>query len=170
MITMGDVLAVVTSLFAICFATWALLLASALLFPSKAEHASDAASHKPWRNLGRGLVVTLVLGTIGVGMLASPLPAAKLIGWVVVLAHLAISALGMAGITLIAAERLQRLEPSLSPYACLVRAAAIMVIPGILPVLGWFLIGPLLLLAGAGAGWNAVMVRNRTVVQQIEVH
>ena len=169
MITMGDVLAVVAGLFGLCFATWALLLASALLFPAKAEIASVAATQKPWKNLGRGLLVTGLFGVIGIGMLASPLPPAKLVGWVLILALLAVAALGMAGITLVAAERLQTLEPNLSPYACLVRAAAIMVVPGILPILGWFLIGPLLLIAGTGAGWSALLNRSRQVAPQYEV-
>jgi hypothetical protein len=169
MVTMGDVLAVAAGLFGICFATWALLLASALLFMRRSELAEEAIRRSPGKTIFKGLLLAGVLGVIGLALLSQPLPVGKLLGWLMILALLATSALGLAGLARIIAARVAQMEPNLSEYACLVRAAMVLVVPGILPFLGWFLIAPLLLFAGAGAGMAAVLARAEKPVVEAQV-
>jgi hypothetical protein len=57
-----------------------------------------------------------------------------------------------------AAGRVQEHEPRLSPYAALMRGAALVVVPGLLPVFGWFIIAPAMLFVGVGAGTKALHI------------
>lgn len=168
MVTMGDVLAVAAGLFGICLATWALLVASTLLFTRRTSQARDSIGRAPGWAIVRGVLATGV-GVFGLVLLSSPLPAAKLLGLSLVLSVLSVTAIGMAGLARIAADRIGELEPSLSAYACMVRGAAIVVIPAILPFLGWFVVAPVLLFVGAGAGMSAVFSRSSSPVIEAQV-
>ena len=64
------------------------------------------------------------------------------------------------------AERIQQVSPSPSPFASQVKAASILVLAGFLPAFGWFLLYPLQLFAGLGAGLSAVFVRQPAVLEQ----
>jgi hypothetical protein len=52
----------------------------------------------------------------------------------------------------LASRRIRALDASISPFSALSRGAALVVLPSLLPVLGWFLVGPLLFFVGLGAG------------------
>jgi hypothetical protein len=56
------------------------------------------------------------------------------------------------------ADRVLEHEPKISPYAALMRGAALVVVPGLLPVLGWFLVAPVMLFVGLGASTKALRI------------
>jgi hypothetical protein len=98
--------------------------------------------------------LTLIIAVILLASLHRPI--AVLAAWLIVLTLLSFAALGGTGLAMLAAERVQEHEPRLSAYASLMRGAALVVVPGLLPVFGWFLVGPALLLIGVGAGTKAL--------------
>ncbi|HEY3780919.1 MAG TPA: hypothetical protein VGL56_07545 [Fimbriimonadaceae bacterium] len=161
MVTIGDVFSVIGSLVGICVTAWAVIMGAALLFQSSASRARDAYRSGPWKGIGLGLLLTLVFGTIGFILVNIPNPAIKLTGMGVLLAIMVLSALGASGISMLIAERIAALDPNASRYGAMQRATLIMVVAGVFPILGWFLIGPLLIIAGVGYGIQALVATVR---------
>ncbi len=165
MITIGDSFAVVALLGGICLSAWALMMAIALVFPGKAEHAKSRLVNRPWASFFIGLLIWATVGIVSIAFLASPLPPAKLVGWMGILGLASVAAIGSAGLASLASERLKALAPEQTHYACLSKSAAYIVISGIVPVLGWFLIVPFLIFASTGAGMAALLVRDRQTAE-----
>lgn len=161
MVTIGDSFAVVALLGGICLSAWALIMAVALVFPSKAAQGRDRLVGKPWASFFIGMLMWASIGVVSMGLLASPLPLAKLVGWVGILALASIAAVGSAGLATLASERLSAMAPDATPYASLSKSTATIVIASLVPVLGWFLIVPFLVFASTGAGVAAL--RHRAV-------
>lgn len=161
MVTIGDSFAIVALLGGICLSAWALIMAVALVFPGKARSARGRLVNKPWVSFVVGLLIWASVGVVSAGMLASPMPLAKLIGWMGILGLASIAAVGSAGLATLASERLRALAPDQTPYASLSKSAAYIVIAGLVPILGWFLIVPFLIFASTGAGTAALLIRDR---------
>lgn len=159
MVTIGDSFAVVALLGGICLSAWALILAVALVFPRKAAQARNRLVNKPWASFFLGLGIWLTVGLIGLGMIANPLPLGKLMGWSVIMALTSIASVGASGLSMLAAERLSALAPEMNNYGSLAKSTAFIVVAGLVPVLGWFLIVPFLIFASTGSGIMALMGR-----------
>lgn len=159
MLTLGDVLAIVASLAGICVSAWALTMAVTTLFWDRTNRAKDAVATRPWPAFWTGILTVLVGGTISVIFLNLPNPLMKGVGWLMLMAILSLAAIGAGGIAGVAGERLRHLDPSLTPYQATVRGVAFVIVAGIFPILGWFLVAPLLLIVGAGAGLTAMRAR-----------
>ena len=156
--TFGDVLAAVAALIGICISAWTTLVLFSLLFPGRAHQAASAINRSAGNMALRGFGIALVMtiGTIVLFGLHRPLPTVA--AWIVLLAMLALASLGGSGLALLAANRVKDHEPDLSFYAALMRGAALVVVPGLLPVFGWFLVGPAMLFVGVGAGMSALVL------------
>ncbi|MBC8066401.1 MAG: hypothetical protein H7Y17_16335 [Chlorobia bacterium] len=165
MVTIGDSFAIVALLGGICLSAWALIMAVALVFPGKAQQARGRLVNRPWVSFVVGLLIWASAGVVSAGMLASPLPLAKLIGWMGILGLASIAAVGSAGLATLASERLKAMAPDQTSYASLSKSAAYIVIAGLVPVLGWFLIVPFLIFASTGAGTAALLIRDRRSVE-----
>ena len=67
-------------------------------------------------------------------------------------------AVGISGIAKLAAERMQSLKDGQSNlFDSFAKASMYIVLAAMLPVLGWFLFAPLLILFGGGAGLIAIL-------------
>ncbi len=165
MITIGDSFAVVALLAGICLSAWALIMAIALVFPSRARFARTRLVNRPWAAFFAGLGIWAIPGVVSGAMLASPIPAAKILGWMGILALLSVAAVGSAGLATLAGERLRGMAPDQTVFASLSKSAAYIVIAGIVPVLGWFLIVPFVIFASTGAGFTALVMRDRQSVE-----
>lgn len=159
MTTIGDSFSIVAILIGFGFTTWAMILAANLLFNNRASVARDKYQARPWQGFGLGVLIALTLGTMSVIISAIPLPIMKLVGMTGILTLLAVSSLGSAGLCQLIAQRIRTLEPSLSPYAALTRAAMLVVVASLFPILGWFLVGPVLLLTSLGIGAQSLLAR-----------
>jgi len=111
---------------------------------------------------GFGIVFVMIVAATILFNVHLPIP--TLGAWIVVLAMLSLAALGGSGLAMLAADRVQEHEPRLSAYAALMRGAALVVVPGLLPVFGWFLVGPALLFVGVGAGVRALRLASPPVL------
>ncbi len=155
----GDVMAVISMLVGICLSAWALTMAYGLLFPRKSELAKRVVLSHPGRCIGRGAILFLVFGVIGLAAIRFPGPLVRLFGAVILLSLFSVAALGMAGIALNAGDRLRAMAPDLSDYGAFSRGAALLVVGCVLPIIGWFAFGPVLWLAALGAGSKAALKR-----------
>ena len=156
--TFGDVLAVVAGLVGICISAWTTLVFFSLFFPVRADQAANSIQLSASKMALRGFGIVAVFAVIAIALfkLHNPLP--TLMAWTILLALLSLAALGGSGLTLLAAARVHDREPQLSAYAALMRGAALVVVPGLLPVFGWFLVAPLMLFVGVGAGTRAIRI------------
>lgn len=139
---MSDVFAILSilTLFAVSFPAYLALVWR--LFPRTVQRASLRLTHTGWRCISLGLILAALLSVpIGV-LLLIPNGAAQLIGWVGLVGVSAVSGLGGAGLAI-------RLGGE-SPLAFW-RGAVTLELAMALPVLGWFLVAPLCLLASLGA-------------------
>lgn len=152
----GDVMAVVAALVGICISAWALMVTCGLLFPSRSDAAREYLVRRPKAAIGLGALITLIPGFLGIAILSVPMPGAKLFGMLVLLTILGCGALGGAGVSFVAGDRIQSMAPDLSDYAVFVRGAGFLVVAAVFPILGWFFFGPLALFAAVGCGAHAV--------------
>lgn len=103
--------------------------------------------------------MALVVGIIVAALLNQPAPPLKLIGWIIYLLILVIASIGFSGLATLVAQRLNQLEPSLTPYGALSRGALFCVLATLVPILGWFVVAPLMGFASVGAGMEAIFAR-----------
>jgi len=144
---------------------WALLVAAALVFAKRAARAQARLETQPLKTFGGGLLVAVTAGVIGIGLVSQPSGLLKLFGWVVLLGLLALSALGGGGLALLVGARIRETSPRLTPFAALGRATGLLVAATWTPILGWFVVLPLGLVAALGAGVQATFARPRTASQ-----
>jgi len=161
--TIGDVLGMTAGVIAVSLANWALLIGMALLFGQRAAQAQLKLEARPWRALGTGIAVVATAGLFAIILLNQPNGLLKLIGWVLLVGLLAVSALGGGGLALLVSNRIRRLEPHLSAFAALGRGAGILAIAGGGSPVGWFVIIPLTIIISLGAGCQVLWQRARTV-------
>jgi hypothetical protein len=166
MTTIGDSFAIVALIAGVCLSAWALIMAVALVFPGKALHARNRLERRPWASFFIGMLIWATAGLVSVAFLANPLPLAKLMGWMGILTLSSIAAVGSAGLATLASERLRALAPDQTPYAHLSKSAGYIVVAGLVPMLGWFLIVPFLIFASTGAGTAALMLRDRSMAAE----
>lgn len=163
MLTLGDVFSVVAILTGVAFCLWALLVAASLVFDRKVGKAGMAVRSAPWRCLFAGAFWLVLGGGGSLVLLNLPAPILKAAGTVGLAFFLGVIGLGCAGLVSIAAQRVRSLDEGGSEYAALSRGALFVVLPGFLPILGWFGIAPALILIGLGAGMKAILARESVV-------
>jgi hypothetical protein len=156
MVTIGDVFSVVSVLIGIGVTSWAFLLMCSLLFASRMEIAHQAVVSSSKKCAGLGILVTGG-GFFGLTILNVPNPLIKLLGLLMIASYFALAAVGASGVALVAASRLKDQSNALSDYHAFSRASGFLVMSALLPVLGWFLFAPLLLLVSSGAGFKAML-------------
>jgi hypothetical protein len=148
--TIGDVLAVVAGVGGTCVAVWALLLGMALLFSRRASLAQQSFETSPWRVLATGGMLLLVGSGGAIVLLNQPNGVLKLVGWVLLLGVLALSALGAGGLALVIGTCVQRAEPRMSDFGALLRGAGLLIAAGLVPLLGWFFVVPITIITSTG--------------------
>jgi hypothetical protein len=164
MLTLGDVWAITAVIVGVAVCAWALLLCLALVFQQRTEYARRCIETRPGRHLLVGFIVTALSSGAGIALLSGPNGAVKLLGWIVLLGLSAISFTGTAGLISLAGDRIQQLDKSLSGYGSLSRGALFVVLPAVMPFLGWFLYAPVVFCVGVGAGLRALRMKEVAVV------
>lgn len=159
MTTIGDSFAIVAILFGIGFTAWAMILGASILFADKALAARNLAERHPWRSLAIGFGAGVPLTIVTLTMAGINFPPVKLIGVMGLLVIIAFSMFGATGVCLSIASRIRNMEPNISVYASLVRASAVLVIASFFPLVGWFLVAPVLFIISLGVGVQALFAR-----------
>jgi hypothetical protein len=163
MLISGDVQAIVAIIVFSGLAAWAGGVIAALLFPARTERASLDLEHRVWPTFFVGLAFMLVLVTFAVVL--SPLPATRWLAFLIYSGVIGVGVFGTGGLFRLIARRIQDNNGSASNYGAIAKGGALVVAAELLPVFGWFLLFPFVLIASFGAGCKA-LVRNRA--RQIE--
>ena len=154
---MADILAIVGILVLVGGAQAGLVITFCLLFPARVEAASARLEQHPWRSLllGSGAAVALALPVIV--LLSLPAGVARFLGWALVVGALAVSGIGASGLTRLLARRMvaQGMAEAGS-LGTLVRSSLALELAILLPVVGWFVVLPLVTAASFGASLHAL--------------
>ena len=150
---MADVYAVFGTLLALGIAFPGLLTGFWLLAPEAVGRARQRVERTPDRRLFLGLgasILTILLVSL---LSAVPLGLFKLLGAILAFAALAVATVGAAGTASAMAARLQRvMGGNLSGAAAFVRSAIALELAAVFPLVGWFAVLPVCLVASYGAG------------------
>ena len=149
---MADISAVFGILLTLGIIFPGLLTAWWLLFPATVERARLRLDRTPWLCLFIGGLVTAMLVIPITILLVIPNGAAKLAGWSLVAIVLTVASLGAAGLAAKMGDRLSRRSSSAyTPVGAFVRGAVALELAAAFPVIGWFIIIPLLTVVAIGA-------------------
>ena len=161
-LTIGDVLFFSIAVFGSLTAAWAGAVLAAILFPERTHKASKDFEDHPWLTFLIGLVTLAPLVFLAAVLAQQPPFSALAI--VLVLAILAVTVLGSGGVARLVARRVEEQGGAQSSYHAIAKGAALVVIAEFIPVFGWFLVFPYVLIASFGAGLKSLF-RKRAVVQ-----
>lgn len=168
-ITIGDVLTVVATVLGAAVSAWALTICAALLFTRRTD-AAHAALRQSWgKCFVVGLFATFGLLFVSTVLASLALPVAKLAGLFGFAATLALAAVGSAGFARLVANRIMRHDPEVSAYSALTRGAGLLVAAAAFPVLGFFVITPLVIVLSVGAGTITLVTRTQTEATAAEM-
>lgn len=159
--TLGDVLGIIVLFLALAVSAWALFVAVALLCEHRVSAAMEAVDTGAWKTGFLGLAIVAI--GIPLSAVLYRVPGGRLASILLILAILTLAAIGGSAIATIAARRIKALDANVSYFTALSRGAAFVVIPAILPILGWFLLGPGVLVVGVGAGVRSLKARQPAV-------
>lgn len=162
--TIGSALTIIAILFGLAFSAWALLIGSALIFKKKAEISQSLIKYAPGRTFFLGIVMLFIVGFISLAFLAAPLPAAKFLGYSGLLVVFGLASVGSGGLVLFVAERLRQYDEKLRPFVALNRASLLIVSAGLVPLLGLFVIFPVVLAMGIGTAVQSIFMRHEITV------
>ena len=129
------------------------------LMPGVTGRSQAALQRWPWRAFFIGLVNYVFLTGMALIIFSAAIDILNLIG-VFILAFLAaVTALGLGGLTQLTGERMAAMRTSeMSPLKQVVWGAVVLELTGLLPLVGWFLFTPIILMIAFGAavlGWRS---------------
>lgn len=161
---MADVYAVFGTLLALGIAFPGMLLAYRLLFPNFVGRARHRVSNGAEGAFGLGLLGALVLAVPVTVLLALPFGPAKFLGGGMLLLSLAFASLGAAGVAAaMGATYHQTAGDDMSSTGAFVRAAVALELAAAFPLLGWFLVIPVMTFVSFGAALGALLGARSTV-------
>jgi len=152
MVTLGDVFLIFAALVGISFAAWGSMVLSCMLFPARCAAGARDLEFHPWRTFFIGLSVFLPTLIVSMVLLSLPLTGLKFLGTAVLLLLLSLAAFGSGGLARLVGQRVQTTGGASTFYGGYVKGATLVVLTCHLPVLGWFLLTPVVLICSIGAG------------------
>lgn len=148
-----------------------MLTAYWLLFPATVERAQTRIEKTPWKSFWLG-VVLLIVAAIPVGILFSAGGGVgQFLGWVVAAAALTVSGIGAAGIAAKMGSLLAHRSDDLSSAAAFVRGAIALELMAVFPLIGWFIVIPLAIVASLGSTAFAIfrwMPKDSVVASEVD--
>ncbi|MGC4047373.1 MAG: hypothetical protein QM758_26530 [Armatimonas sp.] len=158
--TIGQVMAVVYSIVFGAAGLWAAILICGLLLSRRTTRAAAALELRPGKLALGGLLV----GAIGIGgglVMLNLKGIFVIVGWALLAGTLVLSLIGSAALAQLAGRRIQQLDDTRSSFTALWRGAGMLVLAGLIPAIGWFVLFPIMLLLSLGAGMTA-LTRDKT--------
>lgn len=160
MFVMADVYTVTFLVIGLLISYPALLVALNLLLPNVTGRAAEKVSDGPFKTFAIGAVITaglalLILVTAEAG--AGPVRA---LAWLCGLCGLGLIVIGSAGMSRLLGQRLALWSDPVSRLKNLLRGAVVYELAGIMPVVGWFLFLPLMVILSIGAAVAALFTRS----------
>ena len=155
-----NVFAVLIFMFFIALCLLALIALLAALLPNVANRSQAALQHSPWRAFFIGLVNYLFLGGISLLLFSTEVEILGLLGLIILVFLISLTAIGLPGLAMLVGQQLSQLNHSqASPLKALLGGAITLEIAAMLPIVGWFILNPILLMLAFGT--TVLAWRNR---------
>ncbi len=135
----------------------ALLVLLPALLPGRVARAQQLVQNRPGRTFVIGLVNALFFGVL-ILIFSQGGDLGSLIALMILSALLAVTAVGLAGINQIVQGRLY---PNDGGVKVGLKTAVLLIAAGLVPLLGWLVLTPILLLIGLGAGIITLVRRKK---------
>src|SRR5512139_2175245 len=147
---MSDMLAIILILVLLGCAYPALLGTLQVLFPRPVASSQARIERQPWRCFWTGLLAAVAIALPAIILINLPLGLLKFMGWS--LMGLGLSMFGAAGLAGLMASRMKLASPGEpAEFGAFVRAAVMIELAAIFPLLGWLAFFPISLLISLGA-------------------
>ena len=164
---LGIVVAVFATLLATGIAFPGLLLAWWLWVPRSVERAGLRLGQTPWRCFWFGLAIVLAAVVVLGGFFSAAAGVVQLTAYVLLFGLLTLASLGAAGLAALMGERL-RGQFVVAPAACLLRGAIALELAVAVPIVGWFVVLPVVLICSIGAASLALLRRRQRASRRVE--
>lgn len=151
MFVIGDVLATIAIFFGVGLMIWATALVAALLWPHHAARSAKALEGQAGSSFGIGLAVFIPIFLVVVWLFSAQNPATTILAFMIAGALLLFSSLGFGALGYIVGDRIQQASPDTSTWVARTRGLALLTIAASTPIVGWFVLGPVLLIVALGA-------------------
>lgn len=155
-IGIGDVTTVFAILAALGIVFPGLLLAWFLLIPDMVERSRERVSQTPWKTLLLGLLVLFVV-SVPFAILNAMAGPFQFVAYTVLFVLLTIATIGAAGIAALMGERLRGQGVRATSPGALLRGAVVLEFAVVFPILGWFILLPIVLLVSLGSAGFALL-------------
>lgn len=156
---MGEIAGLILILLVSAITTVALLVLLPFLIPGRVERTRQIIQTMPGRSFAIGLVNTLFFLVIA-AIFTQGGDGGWLIALLIILALLTGAAIGLAGLVLLLRERIYPETAKAAGLSTMMKTAVLLTLAGLLPLLGWFVLTPILLLVGLGAAIMALVRRD----------
>ena len=131
----------------------AFLLTLIALLPQVQERNQIMLTRTPWRAFFIGLVNYIFLGGMSAVAFDSGLEILGLLGLIILIFLISVTALGLTGLVTLVGHRLNALRQSpTSELKAIIWGSITLILAGLLPFIGWFILTPILLMVSFGAG------------------
>jgi hypothetical protein len=144
---------VVTLLVSLC--GYLLLVRAAA--PAFVDRAERAATHRPWASALVGFPVAIASLVVCGALFNAPAGPARAAGALVLALVLGAAFAGLAGLAQRAGRALPSPADDTRPWLLIVRGAVVIELAALVPILGWFLVLPIVLAVGTGAACLATL-------------
>ncbi|MGC6426432.1 MAG: hypothetical protein ACON5H_05475 [Akkermansiaceae bacterium] len=128
------------------------------LAPKLVSGSRTSFENTPWKNILVGLLVGTPIAIAGFLLFAIPNPAFKILGFAVILLPLLMGLFGSAGLCEKIGQGLSMSHDEGQDWLRVRRGGIVLGLTFIFPLLGWFLVMPVVLISGIGAlflSWRA---------------
>jgi hypothetical protein len=157
---MGEIVGLILVISGSAASAAALLVLTIFLIPRRVNHTRQVIGVTPGRSFIIGLVNAIFFLVIAV-IFAQGGEGGRLLALIILLALLALAAIGLAGMTLLLRERIYPdTTKAVTGLSASVKTAVLLVLAGLLPFIGWFVLTPILLLVGLGASIIVLLRRD----------
>ncbi len=155
--SLGDVFAFFGVLLSLGLALPGLLVAWSLICPGVVARAQVRLARTPGRCFWLGGLWVAVSIPPLVILFNLPSGVSQLIGWLGVFVLLTFASLGAAGLAALMGARLRDAGLTASPPSALLRGAVALELAAVVPVIGWFVLLPLIIVSTLGAAGFALL-------------
>ena len=153
--TFGDIFALMSLILGSAGALWAGMTLSAIFFPDRTLMMSKRFEHHPFKTFLLGLLFFAPVTVVGI-LLLGPAPP---LGVTIFIAEIGVIVFGAGGFARFAARRIEEHGGATSEYDAIARGAGLLVLAQLMPLFGWLLMVPYVLIASFGAGCLGIVSR-----------
>lgn len=168
----ADVLAVVFGILGLFLAVPAFQLVCRALWPRVADQAQRRFRETPGRTVTAGLFLALPLLLPPMALLGVDVGPVRMAGvwWIALVIGLSLA--GLSGLATRIGDTVAGPADEARPWLALVKGSVVLGLACLVPILGWFLLMPGLLVAGAGASLLAVVrpLRDPEPLREVQAH